>query len=372
MAYPRTRKAVVFFGLILAGVTAAVWTVQSSRRSSGRAFAFRYTVSFPPVPANAGRVRMWIPLAKTRANQQVLSRQIRSSLPYEIHQDPIFGNDLLYLELVAPPTEAGTRSPATESREAGRRSPERAARGESEARGAPLDVVIDYDVRTSGETRSDPKAWWVDRESVASADEWSVSLRDEPLMVVNDTITQLATQASLGRRTDHDRARAIYDHVIGHMRYDKTTPGWGQGDTLRACQLGAGNCTDFHSLFISMSRAIGIPARFLIGATIPQEPSGTIPGYHCWAEFYRPGHGWVPVDASEAWKHPQLRDAYFGSWDANKFLISVGRNLTLAPAQEGPPVNYFVYPYVEVDSVPAGGVTTRFQFWDRKQQEGKT
>ena len=341
MVCPRTRKTVVFFGLILAGVTAAVWTVQSSRRSSGRAFAFRYTVSFPPVPANAGRVRIWIPLAKTRANQQVLSRRIRSRLPYEIHEEPVFGNEALYLAAIPPLPQ-------------------------------PLDVVIDYDVRTSGETRSNPKAWWAETESVASADERVVSLRDEPLMVVNDAITQLATQASLGRRTDHDRARAIYDHVIGHMRYDKTTPGWGQGDTLRACQLGAGNCTDFHSLFISMSRAIGIPARFLIGATIPQEPSGTIPGYHCWAEFYRPGHGWVPVDASEAWKHPQRREAYFGSWDANKFLISVGRNLTLAPAQEGPPVNYFVYPYVEVDSVPAGGVTTRFQFWDRKQQEGKT
>jgi len=338
MADSRTRKAVVFF-LILVGVTTVITTAQGPRRSSGRAFAFRYTASFANIPPNAHHARIWIPLAKTRANQQVLSRRIRSSLPYEIHDEPVFGNELLYL-IASPPLSQ------------------------------PLDVVIDYDVRTSGDRRSDPKAWWAHSESVASADELLVSLRDEPLMVVDDAITQLATQVSAGHRTDRDRARGIYDYVIGHMRYDKTTPGWGRGDTVRACRLGVGNCTDFHALFISMSRAIGIPARFVIGATIPQEPSGTIPGYHCWAEFYRAGHGWVPVDASEAWKHPKRRDAYFGSWDANKFLISMGRNLTRAPAQEGPPVNYLVYPYVEVDGKPFEGVTTQFGFTNYNTKGG--
>ena len=41
-----------------------------------------------------------------------------------------------------------------------------------------------------------------------------------------------------------ERARAIYDHVVDHMDYNKTTPGWGNGDTLRACDVGKGNCTD--------------------------------------------------------------------------------------------------------------------------------
>jgi len=36
--------------------------------------------------------------------------------------------------------------------------------------------------------------------------------------------------------------------------------------------------------------------------------SGEIGGYHCWAEFYLRGYGWVPVDTSEGWKQPEKRD----------------------------------------------------------------
>ena len=32
--------------------------------------------------------------------------------------------------------------------------------------------------------------------------------------------------------------------------------------------------------------------------------------------------------------------------------MTTGRDLTLAPAQKGPPLNYFVFPYVEMDDKP--------------------
>ena len=42
----------------------------------------------------------------------------------------------------------------------------------------------------------------------------------------------------------------------------------------------------------------------------PSRPAraATIPGYHCWADFYLDGVGWVPVDASEAWKAQEKAD----------------------------------------------------------------
>ena len=49
-------------------------------------------------------------------------------------------------------------------------------------------------------------------------------------------------------------------------------------------------------------RASGVPARFEIGRSVPPE-SGAVAGYHCWADF-QSGTTWIPVDASEAWKHP--------------------------------------------------------------------
>jgi hypothetical protein len=72
--------------------------------------------------------------------------------------------------------------------------------------------------------------------------------------------------------------------------------------------------------------------------------------------------GWVPVDISEAWKNPSKHDYFFGSIDANRVQFTTGRDLTLEPKQDGPTLNYFIYPYVEVDGQPYEAVDRRFTF----------
>ena len=81
-------------------------------------------------------------------------------------------------------------------------------------------------------------------------------------------------------------ARGFYDVVNAHMRYSKEGMGWGQGDSVWACDSKYGNCTDFHSLFISLARANKIPAKFEMGFPLPpRRGEGEIGGYHCWAKF---------------------------------------------------------------------------------------
>ena len=92
--------------------------------------------------------------------------------------------------------------------------------------------------------------------------------------------------------------------------------------------------------------------------------SAEIPGYHCWAEFYLDSTGWVPVDISEAWKHQEKHDYFFGAHDVNRVQFTQGRDLTLAPAQEGAPLNYFVYPYVEIGGKECPNVSIAFSFED--------
>ena len=133
------------------------------------------------------------------------------------------------------------------------------------------------------------------------------------------------------------------------MRYDKSGTGWGRGDAMHACDVRTGNCTDFHAYFIALSRSIGIPARFAIGATIPADKNeGTIEGYHCWAEFLADGR-WVPVDISEAWKNPKLADYYFGHNPANRFELTKGRDLVVDPEPASGPINFLVYPLLEMN-----------------------
>jgi hypothetical protein len=94
------------------------------------------------------------------------------------------------------------------------------------------------------------------------------------------------------------------------------------------------------------------------------EHVGSISGYHCWAEFFVEPYRWIPVDASEAWKHPEKRDYFFGAYDENRVQFTVGRDIRHEPRQQGDPLNYFIYPYAEVDGKPYA-VESKFSFRDR-------
>ena len=176
-------------------------------------------------------------------------------------------------------------------------------------------------------------------------------------------IKQVDDQATVGKQGEIEKAHAIYNYVFHNMKYEKIGTGWGHGNAVWACNSRHGNCTDFHSLFIGMMRAVHIPARFVIGFPLPAHQSqGVVPGYHCWAEFYLVGKGWVPVDIAEASLHPAKYNFFFGSVGDNRVRFSAGRDITLAPKQAGPPVNYFVYPYVELNGKPYKWVEDHFSF----------
>ena len=319
--------------LVLALLLGSGWLVLESRSSAlasrptaAREVTCTYLAQIKHLPQNAQLVHVWVPLAKTGREQRILSRDVRAPVPYTIAQDPDYGNDLLHVALEAPIPDQ-------------------------------LEITVDYRAQLLGgnAAAADPPP---------TVEELHRDLQPDRLVIIDDEVRTRATQATAGRFTPVARAKGIYDKVRSSMTYDKTVPGWGRGDTRRACLLGKGNCTDFHSLFISMARAERIPARVKIGVVIPQEPSGVIPGYHCWAEFYEGGQGWVPVDASEAWKHPEQADYYFGAHDPNRFLISTGRDVQLVPRQHGDSVNIFFAPYVEVNGQAFSDVGVEVRFAD--------
>ena len=120
---------------------------------------------------------------------------------------------------------------------------------------------------------------------------------------------------------------------------------------------------------ISAWKSVQLP-RFAMGVSLPEKRgSGEIPGYHCWAEMYVKGQGWVPIDSSEAAKALAVGDVakknyYYGHHDENRIEFSRGRHLTLNPVQKGDPLNYFVYPHVEVDGKKHDAIDRKFLFQD--------
>jgi transglutaminase-like putative cysteine protease len=161
------------------------------------------------------------------------------------------------------------------------------------------------------------------------------------------------------------QARAIYDFVIDTVRYRKAGE-YGTGDANYACDSGSGNCTEFHSYFITLARSAGIPARFAIGAAIPSERNeGGVNGYHCWAEFYA-DEKWWPVDISEADKYSDLATYYFGHHPANRLEFSRGRDLTFSPTTSSGSIPFFAYPVLEEQGIERSAQIT-FTFERKKE-----
>jgi hypothetical protein len=200
--------------------------------------------------------------------------------------------------------------------------------------------------------------------SGSSPEELERFLRPDRLVPVTGKPAQIAAEQVRPGMTAFEKARALYDYTFNNMRYDKTGSGWGHGDALWACDSHHGNCTDFHSLFISMARSQHIPAKFEIGFAIPEnKPASDVAGYHCWAEFYTRKNGWFPVDISEAWQQ-EKKEYFFGAHDANRLQFTVGRDLELNPRQHGERLNYFIYPYAELNGAEYPNVAIAFSFAD--------
>ena len=143
------------------------------------------------------------------------------------------------------------------------------------------------------------------------------------------------------------------DEVVNLYKKAKSQKGnytFGNGNSVYACDIGVGNCTDYHSFFLSLSRTLEVPTRFHMGFSIPISDQGNISGYHCWADYYEEGKGWIPVDISEADKAPEKKNYFFGTATENRVEMMVGRDFDLKGYDQGK-VNLFIYPLFNI-SIP--------------------
>ncbi len=269
-------------------------------------FEFLYRATLPEITDTA---RMWIPLPATDSFQTIDVKSIKAPGQQQILHESEHGNRILLLTL--GPKDGGKT------------------------------VAIRFQVRRIEKT--------VYAGQTPTPGQYLGPVR---LVPADEKFNDIAEKVVEGKKTDLVRARALYDHVIDRMRYMKFGSGWGKGDAVYACDARTGNCTDFHSYFIALCRAVDIPARFAIGAAIPSaRNSGGVDGYHCWAEFYTDGKWW-PVDISEGDKCSPLSTYYFGHHPANRVELSRGRDLILDPGPASGPINFLAYPVLEIDGKP--------------------
>jgi transglutaminase-like putative cysteine protease len=295
-----------------------------------RRFGVDYEVEIAARPSGDGTLHLFVPIASDTSGQRILDVEIESDLVGRIQYEKTYGNRFWHAVVAADRIEA-------------------------------ISFRVTYEVERrvlhSGDERGDAK----------SAEQFLAS--NERVVVGHPVLTPILAEihAESDGEEKADTARAIYDWVVDNVEYKKIGTGWGNGDTFWACNERYGNCTDFHSLFISLARTEGIPARFEMGFPIPADrKEGTVLGYHCWVEFWLPEHGWFPIDASEAFKNPDQRELFYGTHPADRLHFTTGRDLRLGNDHRDRPLNYFIYPYVEIDGKRSDiEIKTRLDFWDR-------
>ncbi|MCH6256345.1 transglutaminase domain-containing protein [Puniceicoccaceae bacterium K14] len=266
-------------------------------------FEFAYRATLPEISEPA---RLWLPIAQSNKSQKVEITSIDAPGPYTSSSEERFGNRVLFME-VDPKMSGQT-------------------------------VEVNYRVHRYENTGT----------LAENPEEKNKFLKASSLVPNNERLAKIAQDATQESSLPGTVGPNLYWHTLEQMSYDKSGDGWGRGDAIYACDAKTGNCTDFHSYFIALARTLDVPARFSIGFTIPSDhDKGIIGGYHCWAEYLNDDN-WIPVDISEADKHPELKDYFLGNHPANRFQFTVGRDLELNPSPKSGTVNYLIYPLFEI------------------------
>ncbi len=322
---------VAIFLLIASSLNLNSCTKMTARANNAtRKMQFTYAFTVKNIPTGASKVDIWVPVPQSDSRQTIANLEVKCSFPYDFETEPEYHNSILHVQAPGSLPES-------------------------------LAVAMNFGVTRTGYHILQNK----DKASVEITEAYMQRfLSPDRLVPIDGKVSNELKGVVREGMTPLEKARAIYDHVASTMTYDKSGTGWGRGDAIYACDARKGNCTDFHSLFIGMSRASKMPARFVIGFPVPEGVAeGEIPGYHCWAEFYIEGMGWLPIDASEASKHHEKWNDLFGGLDANRVQFTVGRDIRIpSMGPDAEPLNYFIYPCVMVDGKPHSEIVRHVRF----------
>ncbi|MFW5742654.1 MAG: transglutaminase domain-containing protein [Spirochaetota bacterium] len=124
------------------------------------------------------------------------------------------------------------------------------------------------------------------------------SLPDAPTR--DERVQEIAAQLRSGRASPYRIAEAAYLATLDSLMY---ALGRDDRSVLAGLESGYGDDFTYATLFVTLTRAAGVPSR-PVGGVLVTSDGHAYP--HFWAEFFVTGIGWIPVD-------PALGDGAFPS-----------------------------------------------------------
>ncbi len=338
---------------------------------SSRSFTFSYSVIIESTDSK--KLEMWIPLPSSNEVQTISNIKINTSdINYTIEEEKEFGNKYLYLL-----EEKGTNEPKdvsiafevkrNEHKNVNYKNVE-TSKNLMPFSMVPVGNIFDTVIKDNDLNKDNVEGVYrFVLNGMHYGKPKSTSSKDQYYTGVNPK-TNLKW---LPEDTTYGLKEVSLDEVVSYYakaKAEKNTYTFANGNSIYACDIGVGNCTDYHSYFMSLTKTLDIPSRFHMGFSIPtKSSSGTVGGYHCWADYYIEDEGWYPVDISEADKDPNKADYFFGTVNENRFEMNVGRDFILS-GYDGGLLNLFIYPIMEINDIKSDKYKKAFSFEDKVWQ----
>ncbi len=193
-------------------------------------------------------------------------------------------------------------------------------------------------------------------------------------MPTDGLVRKTALEITQGKKTEMEKARAIYEWIVDNTFRDPKTIGCGRGDVkvmLETRNL-SGKCADLNALYVALARSVGLPARDVYGVRVAKSAFGyrslgagtdnITRAQHCRAEVFVNGHGWIAVDPADVRKVvleekpapvtlsdpvvPPVRAKLFGAWEMNWLAYNDAHDVSL-PGSSGDKLAFLMYPQAE-------------------------
>ncbi len=130
------------------------------------------------------------------------------------------------------------------------------------------------------------------------------------------------------------KVRKIFHWIDANIKYHAEDEyGTISSFSTKCFEVKRGDCGVQSTLFITMCRLAGVPARWQSGWE--SKPLGY--NMHDWAEFYVAPWGWVPADASYGLQKsddPRIREFYIGHQDSYRLIVSLDYGRDLHPPKQ--------------------------------------
>jgi transglutaminase-like putative cysteine protease len=262
----------IFFGFVLGTATVAAFAAQpamepdASRpyaavKSAPVSYDIDYRVIVTP-PSGTKTLKVWVPVPQDDLGQKVTPGEW-SVFPAEVkpsfHTERVFGNQFAYFEFASP-------------------------------QGAQI-------IANTFKATVWQLDWDVNAGKVARVEKWPMAFdpyrRAERGIVIDERVKRLAGDLA-GKGGPATDLGAIMGWVHDNMVYDHSVTSL-VASTDHALAKKRGDCSDYHGLCSSLSRAIGLPTRVTYGLHLFPK---NLP-CHCKLEAYLHPYGWVSFDVSE-------------------------------------------------------------------------